>query len=69
MKVKLVPQPFDWTDRNGERRRSLEKIMLVTQGYPETLIHIDNFYGLKFYDKLDAGETVEVEMTFTELEA
>ena len=47
------------------KMQTIEKIILYVDGYPEALLHIDNFYqagNYEIYDRLEDGQTVHCTM-------
>ena len=47
------------------KMKTIEKFVLYVYGYPETMMHIDNFYqagNYEIYDRLEAGQTVHCTM-------
>lgn len=69
IKAKLMPVQFEWTSANGDHHKSVEKVMLITDDYPEALIHIDSLidFGDDLYNRLVSGETIEAEITVKEM--
>lgn len=68
MKITLVPLKYDFRDKNGKRYVGYEQAMLVQDGQPMTMFHIDLLWNItehkEIHERLCAGETVEVEVNF-----
>jgi hypothetical protein len=63
MAVKLEPMPYK-SPLTG--RMCTEQVLMVLDGYPCGLFHIDTFYsGGDIYDQLYSGKAVEGTMTIT----
>jgi hypothetical protein len=69
MKCQLVPIEFTWTSPNGDEHKSIEKVMLISEGYPEALIHVDSLLpGLgSLSERIQKGETLNVEIIVEEI--
>jgi len=68
MKHKLIPLPYDFTGKTGKRYTGYEDILLEQNGCPMCMFHVDLLWTTDehraIHERLCAGETVEVELTF-----
>ena len=68
MKARLVPMVFEFTSHRGDRVSTCEKVLLIVEDYPETLIHIDSIVKGELATRLISGEELNVEITVEEVE-
>jgi hypothetical protein len=73
MTIKLRPLPYNFTQKSTGRLISgFEQILLEADGSPLTMFHVDLLWNTPehkaIHERLCAGETVEVEMTFKAVE-
>jgi len=65
---KLIPLKYDFTGKSGKRYVGYEQVMLEQDGQPVTMFHVDLLWNTPehkaIHERLCAGESVEVEMTF-----
>ena len=61
MKVTLKPLLYDINGHNGKRYQGVANVLLVWDGVPTSMLHIDMMTG-ELHERLCAGETVEAEL-------
>lgn len=66
METRLIPLKHNYTYRDGRVSSGFEQIVLEYDGIPAALFHVDLLWNTPehkaIYERLCAGETVEVEI-------